>query len=148
MDVAGNVSAILGQKAREIFSVPPEATVYDAVKLMADKNVGALLVLEAEKLVGLISERDYSRKIMLKGKRSRETKVNEIMSTQLTVIPPNEPVDRCLRLMTDKRVRHLPVLDGEKVIGVISIGDLVKYMIDCQSAAIEHLESYIHGGFR
>ena len=148
MDVAGNVSAILGHKPREIFSVVPDATVYDAVKLMADKNVGALLVIEGGKLAGLISERDYSRKIMLKGKKSRETKVSEIMSTQLTTIPPNEPVDLCLRLMTDKRIRHLPVLDGEKVVGVISIGDLVKYVIDCQSAAIEHLESYIHGGFR
>lgn len=147
MDVSGNISAILGHKPREIFSVSPDATVYDAVKLMADKNVGALLVLEDGKLVGLISERDYSRKIMLKGKRSRETDVREIMSTQLTVIPPNEPVDRCLRLMTDKRIRHLPVLDGEKVVGVISIGDLVKYVIECQSAAIDHLESYIHGGF-
>lgn len=148
MDVAGNVSAILGHKPREIFSVAPEATVYDAVKLMADRNVGALLVLENGKLVGLISERDYSRKIMLKGKRSRETRVNEIMSTQLSVISPNEPVGACLRLMTDKRIRHLPVLDGDKVVGVISIGDLVKHVIDCQSAAIEHLETYIHGGFR
>jgi CBS domain-containing protein len=148
MDVSGNVSAILGQKPREIFSISPDATVYDAVKLMAEKNIGAVLVIEGEKLVGLLSERDYSRKIMLKGKRSRETKVSEIMSTELTVIPPNEPVDRCLRLMTDKRFRHLPVLDGEKVVGVISIGDLVKYVIDCQSAAIDHLESYIHGGFR
>ncbi|MEY2545619.1 MAG: hypothetical protein QOG48_736 [Verrucomicrobiota bacterium] len=148
MDVAGNISAILGQKPREIFSIGPNDTVYDAVKLMAEKNVGAVLVLEGDKLVGLISERDYSRKIMLKGKRSRETKVSEIMSTQLIVIPPSEPIDRCLRLMTDKRIRHLPVLDGDKVVGVISIGDLVKYVIDCQSAAIEHLESYIHGGFR
>lgn len=148
MDVAGNISAILSHKPGEIFSVSPDATVYEAVKLMAERNVGALLVMEGDKLAGLISERDYSRKIMLKGKKSRETKVSEIMSTQLTVIPPNEPVGRCLRLMTDKRIRHLPVLDGEKVVGVISIGDLVKYVIDCQSAAIEHLESYIHGGFR
>jgi CBS domain-containing protein len=148
MDVAGNISAILTNKPRELFSVAPDDTVYDAVKLMADKNVGALLVMEGAKLAGLISERDYSRKIMLKGKKSRETKVREIMSTNLTVIPPNEPVDQCLRLMTDKRVRHLPVLDGDKVVGVISIGDLVKCVIDCQSAAIEHLESYIHGGYR
>ena len=148
MDVAGNVSAILANKPREVFSVAPDDTVYDAVKSMADRNVGALLVLDGDKLAGLISERDYSRKIMLKGKKSRETKVSEIMSTQLTTIPPNEPVDRCLRLMTDKRIRHLPVLDGETVVGVISIGDLVKYVIDCQSAAIDHLENYIHGGFR
>lgn len=148
MDVAGNISAILKKKPREIFSVSPNDSVYDAVKLMAEKNVGALLVLDGQNLAGLISERDYSRKIMLKGKKSQETKVSEIMSTQLTVISPNEPVDQCLHLMTDKRIRHLPVLDGEKVAGVISIGDLVKYVIDCQSAAIEHLESYIQGGFR
>ena len=147
MDVSGNISAILGQKNAEIFSISPDATVFEAVEMMANKNVGALLVMENDKLVGLISERDYTRKVMLRGKRSRDTKVSEIMSSNLTVIPPNEPVEQCLRLMTEKRFRHLPVIDGDKVVGVISIGDLVKWVISCQSATIAHLESYISGGY-
>jgi CBS domain-containing protein len=147
MDVSGNISAILSQKSADVFSISPDATVFEAVEMMANKNVGALLVMEAEKLVGLISERDYTRKVMLRGKRSRDSKVSEIMSSNLTVIPPNEPVEQCLRLMTEKRFRHLPVVDGDKVIGVISIGDLVKWVISCQSATIAHLESYISGGY-
>jgi CBS domain-containing protein len=147
MDVSGNISAILSQKSAEIFSISPNATVFEAVEMMANKNVGALLVIEEDKLVGLISERDYTRKVMLRGKRSRDTKVSEIMSSNLTVIPPNEPVEQCLRLMTEKRFRHLPVVEGDKVLGVISIGDLVKWVISCQSATIAHLESYISGGY-
>jgi len=147
MDVSGTIEAILGQKGTEIFSVSPEALVFEAVELMANKNVGALLVVENERLVGLISERDYTRKVMLRGKKSRETKVREIMSTGLTVVTPREPVENCLRMMTDKRVRHLPVLDGDTIRGVISIGDLVKWVIATQSAAIQHLEMYISGGY-
>jgi CBS domain-containing protein len=147
MDVSGTIGAVLNQKSREIYSVSPDATVFEAVKMMDEKNVGALLVMEGEKLVGIISERDYTRKIMLRGKRSRETDVAEIMSTNVTVTHPREPVATCLRLMTDKHIRHLPVLDGDKVVGVISIGDLVKHVISCQQAAIAHLESYIQGGF-
>ena len=147
MDVTGTIDAILAQKGSEIFSITPEATVFEAVELMANKNVGALLVIQNERLVGLISERDYTRKVMLRGKRSRETQVHEIMSSDLTVVSPREPVENCLRMMTDKRVRHLPVLDGETIRGVISIGDLVKWVIATQSAAIAHLEMYISGGY-
>jgi len=147
MDVSGTIEAILAQKGTDIFSVSPDATVYDAVALMADKNVGALLVIQEGTLVGLISERDYTRKVMLRGKRSRETFVHEIMSSGLTVISPREPVENCLRMMTDKRIRHLPVVDGEAIRGVISIGDLVKWVIATQSAAIQHLEMYISGGY-
>ena len=147
MDVSGTIEAILAQKGTDIFSVSPDATVYDAVALMADKNVGALLVIQEATLVGLISERDYTRKVMLRGKRSRETFVHEIMSSGLTVISPREPVENCLRMMTDKRIRHLPVVDGEAIRGVISIGDLVKWVIATQSAAIQHLEMYISGGY-
>jgi CBS domain-containing protein len=147
MDVSGTIEAILAQKGTEIFSVSPDATVFEAVELMANKNVGALLVVENDKLVGLISERDYTRKVMLRGKKSRETLVREIMSSDLTVVTPREPVENCLRMMTDKRVRHLPVLDGEKIRGIISIGDLVKWVIATQSAAIAHLEMYISGGY-
>jgi CBS domain-containing protein len=147
MDVSGNISAILGQKSAEIFSVSPEATVFEAITMMDEKNVGALLVMEGEKLVGMFSERDYTRKVVLRGKRSREIKVAEIMSSNLIVTHLQEGVEKCLRLMTDKRIRHLPVLDGEKVIGIISIGDLVKWVISCQSATIAHLENYISGGY-
>jgi CBS domain-containing protein len=147
MDVSGNIGAILSQKGREIFSVTSDASVFDAVSMLAEKNIGALLVMDGDRLVGMVSERDYTRKVMLRGKRSRETTVTEIMSTDLKVVSPREAVQDCLRLMTDKRIRHLPVLDGDKVIGIISIGDLVKWVISCQSAAIAHLESYIHGGY-
>jgi len=147
MDVSGTIEAILAQKGTDIFSVSPDATVYDAVALMADKNVGALLVIQDGRLVGLISERDYTRKVMLRGKKSRETFVHEIMSSGLTVVSPREPVENCLRMMTDKRIRHLPVLDGDTIRGVISIGDLVKWVIATQSAAIQHLEMYISGGY-
>jgi CBS domain-containing protein len=147
MDVSGNISSVLGQKSREVFSVTPETCVDDAVKMMDEKNVGALLVMKGSKLVGMLSERDYARKVMLRGKKSAETKVSDIMSTNLTVTHPNEGVEECLRVMTDKRIRHLPVLEADKVIGVISIGDLVKHVISCQSATIAHLESYISGGY-
>ncbi|MDQ6808015.1 MAG: CBS domain-containing protein [Verrucomicrobiota bacterium] len=147
MDVSGTIDAILSRKGSEIYTVSPEATVLDAIELMAEKNIGALVVVQDGQLVGMISERDYTRKVMLRGKRSRETPVREIMSTNLTVVQPHEPVENCLRMMTEKRVRHLPVVDGEKLRGVISIGDLVKCVIANQSAAIAHLESYISGGY-
>ncbi len=136
MDVSGTIGAVLNQKSREIYSVSPDATVFEAVQLMDAKNV-----------VGIISERDYTRKIMLRGKRSRETKVTEIMSTNVFTTQRREGVETCLRLMTDQHIRHLPVVDDDKVVGVISIGDLVKHVISCQQAAIAHLENYIHGGF-
>ena len=147
MDVTGTINAILSQKGTEIFSITPEATVFEAIELMANKNIGALLVLEEGKLVGLISERDYTRKVMLRGKRSRETQVREIMSSDLTVVHSREPVENCMRMMTDKRIRHLPVVDGETIRGVISIGDLVKWIIATQSAAIAQFEMYISGGY-
>jgi CBS domain-containing protein len=147
MDVSGTIDAILGQKGREIFSVSPDATVFEAIELMANKNVGALLVLGDGQLLGMISERDYTRKVMLRGKRSRETQVREIMSSDLTVVTSREPIENCLRTMTDKRIRHLPVVDGDTLRGVISIGDLVKWVIASQSAAIAHLEHYISGGY-
>ena len=112
MDVSGNISAVLAQKTSEIFSVTPDTCVDDAVKMMDEKNVGALLVMKGSKLVGMLSERDYARKVMLRGKKSSETKVSDIMSSNLTVTHPNEGVEECLRAMTDKRFRHLPVLDG------------------------------------
>ena len=147
MEVSGNIGGILSQKSDDIFSVAPDATVLEAIEIMDEKNVGALLVIEGERLAGIISERDYTRKVILRGKRSRETKVAEIMSTNVTVTHPQEGVEKCLRLMTDKHIRHLPVMDDDKVVGVISIGDLVKHVISCQSATIAHLENYIAGGY-
>lgn len=147
MDVNGSIEAILHQKRGDVWSIAPEATVYDAIALMAEKNVGALVVLEERRLVGIVSERDYTRKVMLRGKRSRETSVREIMSTELTTVEPKEGVDHCLRFMTDKRVRHLPVVKEGEICGVISIGDLVKHVISVQSATLDQLERYISGGY-
>jgi len=148
MNVTGTIEAILNQKKKgEVWSIGPDATVYDAIAMMADRNVGALLVVDNGQLVGIISERDYTRKVMLRGKRSRETTVREIMSTQLTTVPPREGVDDCLRFMTEKRVRHLPVVAAGEICGVISIGDLVKHVISVQGATLDQLERYISGGY-
>ena len=147
MDVSGHIGAILNQKDGKVFSIEPDATVFKAIEMMAEANVGALLVMKGEKLVGIISERDYTRKVFIRGKSSKETRVDEIMSKDVTTTKPQDGVDDCLRLMTEKHIRHLPVVDGGKVIGVISIGDLVKHVISCQSATIAHLESYISGGY-
>jgi CBS domain-containing protein len=147
MNVSGTIESILNRKSTEIWSVSPDATVYDAVSLMADKNVGALVVVQDGQLVGIMSERDYTRKVMLRGKRSRETLVREIMSTQLTTVDPKQSVDDCLRFMTEKRIRHLPVVKEGEICGVISIGDLVKHVISTQSATIDQLERYISGGY-
>ncbi|MFN2541910.1 MAG: CBS domain-containing protein [Chthoniobacterales bacterium] len=147
MDVGGNIGGILNQKSGEVFSVAPDATVFKAIEMMADKNVGALLVMKGVKLVGVFSERDYTRKVFLRGKSSKETRVEEIMSKDVFTTHPQEGVDKCLALMTDKHIRHLPVVENNKVVGVVSIGDLVKYVISCQSAAIAHLENYIAGGY-
>ena len=148
MDVSGTIGAILKQKGTEVYSIVPDAMVFEAIEMMEAKNVGALLVLRDEKVVGIISERDYTRKVFLRGKRSRETRVDEIMSKDVTVTSSSEPVEKCMRLMTEKRIRHLPVVDNGDLRGVLSIGDLVKHIISTQSATIEHLESYIHGGYR
>src|SRR5207237_8135350 len=132
-------------KTDKVFSISPDATVLQAVEMMDVKNVGALLVMDQERLVGVVSERDYTRKVMLRGKRSRETKVAEIMSSNVSVTHPREPVETCLRLMTDKHIRHLPVVEDDKVVGVISIGDLVKHDSSCQSDAITHWGPHIQG---
>jgi CBS domain-containing protein len=147
MDVSGTISAILAQKGSAVFSIAPDATVAEAIEMMDAKNVGALLVIGEGKLVGVISERDYTRKVFLRGKRSRQTRVDEIMSSDLSLASPGEPVENCLRMMTEKRIRHLPVVENDQLVGIISIGDLVKHVISCQSAAIAHLENYISGGY-
>ena len=147
MDVSGTIDKILRQKSGQIWSIPPDATVYDAIALMAEKNVGALLVMENEQLIGIVSERDYSRKVMLRGKTSRNSTVREIMTTELTTAHPRETVEECLRFMTDKRIRHLPVIEDGSLRGVISIGDLVKEVISSQKATLDQLRDYISGGY-
>ena len=131
-------------KGREVFAIAPDALVFDALKLMAEKDVGALVVLEGGRLAGIISERDYARKVILHGKSSHDIRVREIMTSKVISVHPGQTVPECMALMTDKRIRHLPVTEGERVIGVLSIGDLVKEVIADQEQTIRQLESYIH----
>ena len=139
------IGEILKQKGGAVWSVQPEATVFEAIQMMADKNVGALLVTDHGRLTGMISERDYTRKVAIKGKSSKELKVREILSPKVVHATPEHSVEECLRLMTEHRVRHLPVLDGETIAGVISIGDLVNWIISTQTNTISQLETYITG---
>lgn len=141
----GTINEILHHKGNAIWAISPDATVFEAIQMMDAKNVGALLVTENEKLVGLVSERDYTRKVALKGKSSRELKVREILSEHIVRVTPNQSIEECMKLMTEHRVRHLPVLDGDKIVGVISIGDLVNWIISAQSTTIHQLETYITG---
>jgi CBS domain-containing protein len=145
MKISGTVGTILSRKGHQVYAISPEATVFEAIQMMAEKNVGALLVFAEERLIGVISERDYTRKVALKGRSSRETKVREIISTPLVSATPGHSVEDCMRLMTNNRVRHLPILEGEKLAGVVSIGDLVNWTISVQGAAIEQMENYIAG---
>jgi CBS domain-containing protein len=139
------ISEILSQKGNQVWSVNPETTVLEAIRVMADKNVGALLVTRGEQLVGIISERDYTRNVILKGRSSKDTTVQEIISGRAITVSPDHTVEECLRLMTQHRIRHLPVLTGSRILGVISIGDLVNSIISAQNSAIQQLETYITG---
>ena len=139
------ISEILDIKGREIFSVAPDTTVFEALKLMADKNIGAVLVLEGTKLVGIMSERDYARKIALKGKFSKEVPVKEIMSSEVICVGPEQTINNTKGIMISKRIRHLPVLEEDKLVGLISIGDVVNAVLDENSFMIDQLETYIKG---
>ncbi len=139
------VKHILDAKGNDVFSVAPADTVYDAVKYMADKGVGALVVLDDGKLVGIVTERDYARKLVLEGKSSRDTSVADVMTRKVLCVTPERTVDECMALMTDKRARHLPVLEHKRVVGVVSIGDLVKAVISEQQILIDQLQHYIAG---
>jgi CBS domain-containing protein len=139
-----SVRQLLDGKGRAIYSIGPEDPVLEAIRLMADRHVGALVVMKGEELVGIVSERDYARKVILLGRASDETPVWEIMSSPVITVSPNQTLDDCMRLVTAKRIRHLPVVDDSKVVGMISIGDLVKAVIEDQQHTIEQLESYIH----
>jgi CBS domain-containing protein len=141
-----SAAQVLKSKARQsVETVAPSTSVFDAVKLMADKNIGALLVLEEQKIVGIVTERDYARKIVLMGRSSKETPVRDIMSSPVMYVRPDQTNEECMALMTDNRLRHLPVVDQGKLLGLISIGDLVKDIISEQKFIIERLEHYITG---
>lgn len=139
------VRHLLESKGNAVFTTTPEAPVLDAIRLMAERGVGALLVMRDQTLAGIVTERDYARKVILKGRSSRETAVAEIMTPAPTSVSPATTVDECMRLCTQLRVRHLPVIENNRLVGLVSIGDLVKAVIDDQAAEIDHLQRYIAG---
>jgi CBS domain-containing protein len=145
MQITDRISSIMSGKSGEIWTIPTDASVYSAIELMADKGIGALLVMEDGRLAGILSERDYARKVILKGRHSTDTFVREIMTESPITIGLNCTVDEAMHLITEHRVRHLPVVDQGRVVGVLSIGDLVKWIITSQEQTIEHLQKYIAG---
>ena len=140
-----HISDLLGEKGGDIWSVAPTETVYQAIAVMAEKGVGALMVMDGDKPVGIVSERDYARKVILEGKSSKDTLISEIMTTRIIHTSPDRSVQECMTLMTNNKIRHLPVLEEGKLVGVVSIGDLVKAMLSEQQSTIEQLERYIAG---
>jgi CBS domain-containing protein len=145
MYFTATIREVLALKGAAVWSISPKATVYEAIELMADKNVGSLLAVDNDRLVGILSERDYTRKVVLQGKTSRQTSVGEILSKEVVCVSPEHTVEECLRLMNGHHIRHLPVMEGTRIAGVVSIGDLVKWIISAQSSTIEQLETYIGG---
>ncbi|MCX8110416.1 MAG: CBS domain-containing protein [Syntrophorhabdaceae bacterium] len=142
------VGSVLAKKGSNVWTISPDAIVYRALEMMNNKGVGALVVVnENNKVEGIITERDYARKVILQGKSSKETYIKEIMTTELFVVNPNTTLEECMGIMTEKRIRHLPVLDGDKLVGIISIGDVLKAIIEAQGIMIEHLSKYIMGGY-
>jgi len=141
----GKVRNILKAKGDTTFSITPDTIVFEALEIMVSKNVSALLVMENEMLVGIFTERDYARKVVLRGKTSKTTLIGEIMTEELITVSPDDSVDDCMRMMTNRFIRHLPVVEGNRLVGIISIGDLVKYIIEEQKFIIQNLEHYITG---
>ena len=141
------VDKLLSTKTKEIWSLVPDDSVFEALEMMADKNVSGLLIVKDEKLVGIFTERDYARKLILKGKFSKDTKVSDLMTKNVLYVEPKNTIQDCMKLMTDKRIRHLPVLDEGQLIGIVTIGDLVKQIISEQETTIHQLENYISGSY-
>ena len=147
MTISCTISAVLHGKGSQVFSVSPQTTVQEAIRIMAEKNVGALVVLESDRLVGVFSERDYTRKIALPGKSPQQTPVTEALSAPVISVPADATVEECMRLMTSHRVRHLPVLESQKLLGIVSIGDLVNWIISAQGQEINQLRTFITGQY-
>jgi CBS domain-containing protein len=145
MEISGTVSAILSQKGQDLWSIGPAETVFEAIRLMAEKGVGALPVMQDGRLIGMLSERDYTRKVMLRGRSSKETPVREIMTDTLVSAHPGDSVVECMETMTERRIRHLPVMQDGRLVGIVSIGDLVKWIISAQGATIDQLTKYVFG---
>jgi CBS domain-containing protein len=145
MKTIGTIGALLHHKGSKVWTISDKATVYEAIELLAEKNIGALPVMEGDSLVGIFSERDYTRKVALEGKSSRTTPVREVLSTPVVAVTSHHTIEEAMRLMTDKHIRHLPVVDGEKMVGLVSIGDMVNWIISAQSATIDQMESYLAG---
>jgi CBS domain-containing protein len=141
--ITGTVGAVLKHKGTNLWFIAPDQTVYEAIEKMAAKGVGALLVMSEGKLLGIISERDYARKVILKGRSSRDTLIKEIMTAPVISVPPSQTVDECMAIITANRIRHLPIVENQKVLGIVSIGDLVKWALSAHEETIEHLENYI-----
>jgi CBS domain-containing protein len=139
------VKHLLEGKGAAIFAIAPDSPVLDAIRLMAEKSVGALVVMDEQKLAGIVSERDYARKVILKGRSSKDTPVSEIMSSPVLTVAPNDTINHCMKQVTEHRIRHLPVVENQRVVGMLSIGDLVKAVIDDQAEQLEHLQKYIAG---
>ena len=147
MSPSDRIQAVLDQKRREVWSVPANITVYEAIAIMSERHIGALPVVEDGRLVGMLSERDYARKVILQGRSSKDTLVGDIMSTQLITVTPNHTVEDGMRLMTDHRVRHLPVISQNKLAGIVSIGDLVNWVISAHQEEIQYLKTYITASY-
>jgi CBS domain-containing protein len=145
MMISVNIGTILHHKGNKVWTISPNVTVFEAIRLLAQKNIGALPVVEGDKLIGIFSERDYTRKVALEGKTSQKTLVREIISTDVTTATTDNTIEDCMKLMTEKRVRHLPVMKDGKMVGFISIGDMVNSIISAQSATIDQMESYLAG---
>lgn len=147
MSLVDTVRHILNTKGRDVWWVPLEASVYDAVALMAEKGIGALPVMSEGTLAGIVSERDYARKVILQGRSSKDTLIRDIMSSPVITIGLDHTVDECMRIVTERHIRHLPVVDGQRVVGIVSIGDLVRSIISTQAATIDQLHGYIAGKY-
>jgi len=145
MTTSGTIGMLLHHKGTTVWTIPAEATVFEAIQLLSQKNIGALPVMEAGRILGIFSERDYTRKVALEGKTSRNTPVRDIISTNVVSVTSHHTIEDGMRLMTDKHVRHLPVIDDGKIVGMVSIGDMVNWIISAQSAAIDQMEAYLSG---